>query len=93
MLPMPATSSTICIGSPYWRRNARQRGSVLASANLFGPYCWSRFAASAAVSPRAGSTPSRCATSSPLRVNQVGASVAATPSGSFTAPDGSITRS
>ena len=53
----------------------------------------SRFAASSAVSPRSGSTPSRCATSSPLRVNQIGASVAATPSGSFTAPDGSITRS
>src|SRR5829696_3676977 len=56
MLPMPATSSTICIGSWYWRSNARQRGSAFASANLFGPYFWSRDAASAAESPRAGST-------------------------------------
>ena len=33
----PAPSSTSCIGSRYWRRNARQRGSLGASANLLAP--------------------------------------------------------
>ena len=54
MLPMPATSSTICIGSGYWRTNACQRGSVAATANLFGPYCSSRAAASATARPGVG---------------------------------------
>ena len=36
-LTMPAMSRTICIGSRYWRRNACQRGSLAASANLLGP--------------------------------------------------------
>ncbi len=36
-LRMPAPSSTICIGSLYWRTNACQRGSLAASANLFAP--------------------------------------------------------
>ena len=33
----PATNSTSCIGSLYCRRNARQRGSFGASANLLAP--------------------------------------------------------
>src|SRR5215204_6727313 len=64
MLPIPATSSTTCIGSWYCRSNARQRGSLLASANLLGPYC-SRRDASSDVSPRAGSTSIEAATASP----------------------------
>src|SRR3954447_4486061 len=67
MLPMPATRSTICIGSWYWRSKARQRGSAFASANLFGPYFCRRDAASAAVSPRTGSTSIEAATCSPGR--------------------------
>ena len=37
MLPMPAASSPICIGSLYWRTNACQRGSAFAAASLLGP--------------------------------------------------------
>jgi hypothetical protein len=37
MLPMPATSRTICIGSRYWRTNACQRGSVFAATKALGP--------------------------------------------------------
>ena len=75
---MPTTSSTICIRSRYWRTNARQRGSVFASANLFGPYCSRRAVASAVVRPAWTSTPSCLATSSPESANQavVGWSVA-----------------
>ena len=46
-----ATSSTICIGSLYWRTNLLQPDSFLASANLFGPYCARRFSTSAALRP------------------------------------------
>ena len=34
---MPATSSTICIASAYWRRNACQRDSVSCCRELVGP--------------------------------------------------------
>ena len=77
MLPIPATSRTICIGSRYWRTNARQRGSGVASANLFGPWRSRRAAASAAVSPCAGSTSSAAATSSAGRANHERSGVAA----------------
>ena len=60
---MPATSRTICIGSAYWRRNARHRGSRFPSANLFGPNCAARFVASAVVSPASAVTPC-CASAS-----------------------------
>ncbi len=64
MLPMPATSRTICIGSRYWRTNARHRGSVAAATNAFAPYFSRRPAASAAASPACVSTPSAWATTS-----------------------------
>ena len=67
MLPSPATSSTICIGSRYWRTKARQRGSDFASANLFGPWRSRRAAASSAERPRAAWTPRERATSGPGR--------------------------
>ena len=74
MLPIPATRRTICMTSRYWRMNACQRGSDLASANLFGPYFWSRVAASPLERPCVVVTPSSCATSSPLRTYQTGCS-------------------
>ncbi len=77
MLPIPATSSTICIGSRYWRTNARQRGSDAASANLFGPYFARRLSTSAAVRPAAGSTPNAAATSAPGREYQASAGASA----------------
>ena len=56
-LTPPATSSTICIGSPYWRRNALPASAPsAASANLFGPYLW-----------RAGSRPRRRSARRPAR--------------------------
>src|SRR3954451_18718481 len=64
MLPTPATSSTICIGSRYCRTKARQRGSVFDSANRLGPYFSARAATSPPLSPRAGSTSIEAATSS-----------------------------
>ena len=67
-LPMPAASSTICIGSRYWRRNACQRGSALAAASLFGPNRRARAAASAELRPRCASAPSERRTSSALSV-------------------------
>ena len=57
MLTMPATSSTICIGSLYWRRNARRRGSFSASANLLDPNFARRASTSASDRPFAASTP------------------------------------
>ena len=33
----PAARSTTCMGSLYWRRKARQRGSLAASDSLLGP--------------------------------------------------------
>ena len=55
---MPAASSTICIGSRYWRTKACQRGSALLSASLFGPNRWIRVAASAELRPLCPATPS-----------------------------------
>ncbi len=57
-LAMPAASSTICIGSRYWRRNECQRGSAFPVSNVLGPNRWARAAASAELSPRCPSTPS-----------------------------------
>src|SRR6516165_684078 len=67
-LPMPAASSTSCIGSRYWRANACQRGSALPSASLLGPNCWARAAASAELRPCCASTPSERRTWSALSV-------------------------
>ena len=63
---MPATSKTICIGSAYWRRNARHRDSVLPSANFLGPNRSARDATSAELRPRCPSTCSACRTRSAL---------------------------
>src|SRR4051794_1902641 len=68
VLPIPATRRTICIGSSYWRTNARQRGSVAVTVNLFGPYCARRAAASALARPRTASTSSPLVTCSGARV-------------------------
>ena len=38
MLTTAAPTSTSCIRSRYWRRKARQPGSLASSASLFGPY-------------------------------------------------------
>src|SRR3954464_2240423 len=62
------------IGSWYWRRKACQRGSALASANLFGPVTSCRAAASSLVSPRSGSTCSSCTAPSRESTCQGGAS-------------------
>ena len=64
MLPIPATSRTICIGSSYWRTKARQRGSVAATVKRFGPYSSNRAAATSAARPATASTSSSLATSS-----------------------------
>src|SRR6478672_2621260 len=85
MLPMPATSRTICIGSRYWRTNARQRGSPSVATNAFGPYCSSRFAASSEARPACVSTPSSPATSSPLNANHCLSSFAAWGAGAVVA--------
>src|SRR6478752_7463578 len=69
MLPIPATSRTTCIGSRYWRTNARQRGSVSAATKAFGPYFSSRVPTSAGESPACSSTPSSWATASPASAN------------------------
>ena len=53
---MPATSSTICIGSAYCRRNARHHGSLRACAKRLGPNALRRSCASAVLSPRWRST-------------------------------------
>ena len=66
MLKMPATSSTICMRSWYWRTKTFQPGSFSPSANLLGPY-WSRRAvASAPESPVLASTPAWARASSGL---------------------------
>jgi len=57
-LPIPAASSTSCIGSAYWRPNARQRDSARPAANSFGPNRPARAAASDELRPRRPSTPS-----------------------------------
>ena len=53
-LTTAAMSSTICIGSWYWRTNLVQPDSFLASANLFGPYSARRFSTSALLEPLRG---------------------------------------
>jgi hypothetical protein len=72
-LRMPAASSTICIGSLYWRMNACQRGSLGASANLFLPYFAWRLSTSAADKPASSVTPSWPSVSSPVRACHAGA--------------------
>ncbi len=69
---MPATSRTICIGSAYWRRKARQRGSFFPSANLFAPKAWSLLAASAVVRPASAVTPCAVSASSTVSVCHAG---------------------
>ncbi len=54
MLRMPATRRTICIGSAYWRRNARRRGSGCCSANRLAPNFVRRAVTSAAARPWSG---------------------------------------
>src|SRR5215468_8141643 len=60
------------MGSAYCRRNARQRGSALAAANLFGPNCLALFSASAVVRPCRASTPSAASTRSAVSVCHAG---------------------
>ncbi len=67
---MPATRSTICIGSAYWRVNGCQRDAFFASANVFFPYFARRASASADVRPTAGSTSRRLAASSGVSAYQ-----------------------
>ena len=57
-----APSRMICMKSWYWRTNALKPDSFLAPASLLGPWVRRRSAASEAVRPRAGSTPSCVAT-------------------------------
>ena len=59
MLPRPATSSTICIGSAYCR-SERPPPRLLsrASANRFGPYVRRRSSACDVLRPRCSSTSS-----------------------------------
>ena len=87
-LPMPAASSTICIGSRYWRKNARQRGSASPAASLFGPHRRARAAASAVLRPRCPSAPSErrtwpapsvCHASSPAAAGRPHRGVSVTP--------------
>ena len=59
MLTIAAPRSTSCMRSRYWRRNACQPGSFLASASLFGPTCARRRWTSASSRPAAGSTSRR----------------------------------
>src|SRR6185312_1571375 len=65
---MPTTSKTICMGSVYWRVNARQRGSALPAASVLGPNRPARDAASAELRPCRGSASSARSTSSALSV-------------------------
>src|ERR1700760_4502243 len=67
-LRRPATSKTICIGSEYWRMNARQRGSALPAASVLAPNRSARDAASAELRPCCGSAPSARSASSALSV-------------------------
>ena len=61
-LTTAATSSTICMKSWYWRRNAWKPDSFFAAASRFGPVVPSRERASSALRPRPGSTASSRAT-------------------------------
>src|SRR5215831_17123277 len=79
-LKPPATSRTICIGSRYCRRKARHFGSALPAVSLLGPKRDSLAAASASVSPRAGSTLWAWSAWWVVRVCQVGAVPADAPS-------------
>ena len=64
MLTTAAPTRTSCIRSRYCRRKAFQRGSLAASASLFGPYRARRSVTSPALSPTARSTSSRWQVSS-----------------------------
>ena len=64
MLTTVAPTSTSCMRSSYWRRNAFQPGSFASSASLLSPYCCWRACTSAALSPVAGSTSSCAQTAS-----------------------------
>src|SRR4051794_21169280 len=81
MLTMPAPSSTICIGSEYCARNAFQRGTLAASANLFGPALARRVSTSASVRPASCVTPSASNTSAGAIACQAGVSSAGAPAG------------
>ncbi len=48
---MPAMSSTICMGSAYWRVNVCRRDAFFASSKPFFPYFARRASASAVVRP------------------------------------------
>ena len=67
-LRIPAASRTICIGSEYWRMNARQPGSALPAASVLGPNRPERAAASAELRPRCASTSTARRTRSTLSV-------------------------
>ena len=54
---MPATRSTICIGSLYWPRNCCAFDACFAAVNVFGPTLARRLSASAEVRPLSTSTP------------------------------------
>ena len=69
------------MGSLYWRRKARQRGSLAASDSLFGPYVVRRAMTSAAESPAVTSTFCRTSASSTLRACQAVAPTAASAAG------------
>ena len=71
-LTIPATSRTICIGSWYWCRKARQPGSFCSAVNAFGPYFFRRLSASARLSPVAASTSCSRRASSILSVCHTG---------------------
>ena len=60
----PATRSTSCIGSAYWRVNASRRDAFFVAAKALEPYVARRASTSAAVRPVAGSTLSGFAASS-----------------------------
>src|SRR6478735_7350549 len=63
-LTTAAPSRISCMKSSYWRRNARQAGSLAVPVSTLAPYDVSRDCASAALRPRAGSTPRPAATCS-----------------------------
>src|SRR5262245_59990228 len=67
-----AASRMSCMKSWYWRRKACSPDSFAFAASWLGPCCCRRCAASAALSPRAGSTPRRWATASGVRLYQAG---------------------
>ncbi len=74
MLITAAPRSTSCMRSRYWRRNARQLGSLASSARRLGPNRARRATTSPALRPTARSTSRRWQTSSALRWYQSGGS-------------------